>query len=374
MPQKIDETPRRPGAKNLLALLLTAGCALSPAPLLAVGPEAPPATLAEPEQPVTEAAAPSHNPYADRPDVLAFVDQMVQKHGFEREALLALFRQARQEPAVLAAIQPRPRSGAASWRNYRKRFLDRRHIQEGKRYWQAHAVALNDASARFGPPPEIMVAIIGIETHYGRAQGRFQTFSALTTLAFDYPPRAELFRRELAELLLLARENGRDPLSYKGSYAGALGQPQFLPSSLRHYAVDGDGDGRIDLAGSPADAISSVGSFLAQHGWQKGGRIALPLVVKGKPDPSLADGNVEARFSASDFKAHGIAARLRQDEKAALIDLATPGKPTEYWLGLQNFYVITRYNKSSAYAMSVFQLAQQLKQGQGTHPRKKPRT
>ncbi|MDD5297196.1 MAG: lytic murein transglycosylase B [Rhodocyclaceae bacterium] len=313
-------------------------------------------------------AAPTQSPalatYADRPDVRSFVDEMVVKHGFEKEALLALFRQAQTEPAVLAAIRPPDHPSARSWRGYRKQFVEKRHIKAGRRFMDEHRLALQAASDRFGVPPSIIAAIIGVETFYGRVQGRFNTFSALTTLAFDYPPRADLFRRELGEFLLLARENQRDPLSYTGSYAGALGMPQFLPSSLRHYAVDGDGDGRIDLSGNVADAIGSVASFLSLHGWEKGGSVAQPARVKGEAYQELVDGNVDPLLSPAVLRAHGIAPprHIAADQKLALIDLATPRKPTEYWLGSKNFYVITRYNKSSFYAMAVYQLAERLRQ------------
>jgi membrane-bound lytic murein transglycosylase B len=324
-----------------------------PAPLAAVSaPGAVPALSATPVG------------YADRPEVQGFVDEMVAQHGFQREALLALFRQAHSEPAVLKAIRPAPHPSVRSWRGYRKQFVERRHILAGKRFLQENEVALKQASAKFGVPPAIIAAIIGVETFYGRVQGNFSTFSALTTLAFDYPLRADLFRRELGEFLLLARENQRDPLAYVGSYAGALGMPQFLPSSLRHYAVDGDGDGKIDLSGSLQDAIGSVASFLAQHGWEEGGRVALPVRVRGEAYQELVDGKVEPLLTPEDIRAHGIGVpkRLKDDEKAAFIDLVTPRKATEYWLGFHNFYVITRYNKSSFYAMAVYQLAEKLRQ------------
>jgi membrane-bound lytic murein transglycosylase B len=302
--------------------------------------------------------------YADRPEVQGFVDEMVAQHGFQREPLLALFRQTHSEPAVLQAIRPAAHPSVRSWRGYRKQFVERRHILAGRRFLQENRAALKQASAKFGVPPAIIAAIIGVETFYGRVQGSFSTFSALTTLAFDYPPRAELFRRELGEFLLLARESQRDPLAYVGSYAGALGMPQFLPSSLRHYAVDGNGDGKIELSGSVQDAIASVASFLAQHGWQEGGSIALPVRVRGEAYQELVDGKVEPLRTPEDLLAHGVVLprHLKSEEKAAFIDLVTPRKATEYWLGFKNFYVITRYNKSSFYAMAVFQLSEKLRQ------------
>ncbi len=302
--------------------------------------------------------------YADRPEVRLFVDEMVAKHGFQKEALLELFRQARQESAVLSAIRPAAHPSARSWQGFRKQFVDKKHIRLGKRFMEENRPVLQEASDKFGVPPSLITAIIGVETYYGRAQGRFQTLSALTTLAFDYPPRSELFRRELGEFLLLVREGGRDPLSYKGSYAGALGMPQFLPSSLRHYAVDGDGDGAIDLAGNRPDAIHSVAAYLAKHGWERGGSVAVPARIQGEAFQELADGNVDPLLTPATLRAHGITVprRMSEDQKLSLVDLATPRKPTEYWLGFRNFYVITRYNKSSFYAMAVYQLAEKLRQ------------
>ena len=198
---------------------------------------------------------------------------------------------------------------------------------------------------------------------YGRNVGNFQTFSALTTLAFDYPPRAELFRRELAELLLLARDGQRDVRDFRGSYAGALGLPQFLPSSWRKYAVDFDGDGTIDLFGSPADAIGSVARFLSEHGWEPDNPVALRVTsIEGELKP-LLDPGIEPLLNTDDLELFGVRTLTPAPSatRIALIDLVTPDEPTEYWLGFQNFYVITRYNRSSFYAMSVYQLGESLR-------------
>jgi len=192
--------------------------------------------------------------------------------------------------------------------------------------------------------------------------------SALATLAFDYPPRGPLFRHELENLLLMAREQERDPFSYRGSYAGAIGYPQFLPSSIRAYAVDFDGDGRIDFESGPVDAIGSVARYLAEHGWRRGEPVAEPAQIGGADPQPLVDAGIEPVLAPEMLAQAGISAAngTPAATTATLVDLATPGMNTEYWLGYRNFYVITRYNKSSFYAMAVFQLGQALREAQGT--------
>lgn len=320
-------------------------------------------------------ASPAHaDDYAQRDDVRAFVAEMHEKHGFDAESLRALFHQTQPIAAVIKAIMPAKEPGVRSWRTYRGRFVEPIRIAAGRRFMQIHAVELAAAESRFGVPAEIIAAVIGVETIYGKHMGRFGTFAALTTLAFDYPPRAELFRRELEELLLLAREENRDPLSYTGSYAGALGLPQFLPSSRRRFAIDFDNDGRIDLAASPADAIGSVANFLAEHGWERDAPIAVAVNVAGAGVQSLIDTGIlpqltPKQMAALDVRLEKIGAGETAPEQAAtlperpaaLIDLITPGAPTEYRLGYRNFYVITRYNRSSFYAAAVMDLAAALR-------------
>jgi membrane-bound lytic murein transglycosylase B len=300
--------------------------------------------------------------FAGREDVQAFINDMQTRHGLDGDMLGELFARTRPIPAVLKAIAPPPDPAAVrSWRLYRSRFVEPKRIAAGRQFMTTHASTLARAEAHYGVPRSVIAAIIGVETIYGRNVGRFNTFAALATLAFDYPPRADLFRRELESLLLLAREENRSPMSFKGSYAGALGLPQFLPSSIRSYATDFDGDGRIDLQTSPADAIGSVAKFLHDHGWQTGGVIALPVRVEGNPQVLIDEGIRPARLP-SEMAAYGVDAGDSPAAAAALIDLVTPQSETEYWLGYQNFWVITRYNRSSFYAMSVMQLAQALEQ------------
>jgi len=312
--------------------------------------------------------------YAARDDVRRFIDDMHERHAMDKAVLESLFRQTRHLPAVIKAIMPPRDPGIRSWKAYRGRFVEPRRIAAGHRFMHAHAAKLALAEARYGVPAEIIAAIIGVETIYGKHMGRFGSFAALTTLAFDYPPRADLFRRELEELLLLARDEGRNPLDYRGSYAGALGLPQFLPSSRRRHGVDFDGDGRIDLASSVDDAIGSVGNFLANHGWEKGAPLAVAISVSGDGVQALVDEGIRPRLSPQEWPAHGvrplkvgagdtaISNTLEDlpDRPAALIDFVTPNAATEYRVGYGNFFVITRYNRSSFYAAAVMDLAAEL--------------
>jgi len=306
--------------------------------------------------------AQSSDGYASRPEVQAFVREMSARHGLDADTLLRLFRHAQYEPTVIRAIMPPRDPRIRSWRAYRPRYVNEDRIGNGVGFWRVHAPVFEAAEQRYRVPQEIIAAIIGVETIYGRITGGFQTLSALSTLAFDYPARAELFRGELEELLLLAQEKGRSAITFKGSYAGAIGLPQFLPSSYRRFAVDFDGDGKVDLLESPADAIGSVGNYLREHGWRSEGRIAVPAIVPPQAS-ALADGGVLPKYSVRELSEHGIsaAAQLDDNEKCALIDLIAPDQPTEYWLGFENFYVLTRYNRSSFYAMAVFHLAQALR-------------
>ena len=299
--------------------------------------------------------------FVERDEVRAFIAEMHERNGFDSDELLHLFVQAESLPAVIEAIQPPAEPGIRSWQLYRSRFVEPRRIRAGVKFWRAHEASLAKAEARYGVPREIIVGIIGVETIYGKRSGHFQTFSALATLAFDYPPRADLFRNELESLLLLAREAKRDPLDYRGSYAGAIGLPQFLPSSIRQWAVDFDGDGRIDLAASPADAIGSVARFLAEHGWKKDGPILAPAKAAGpRIDELLAEG-IKPQRTPEQLAEFGVIANDAPPCPAALIDYVTPDAPTSYRLGYNNFYVITRYNRSTFYATAVYELAEAVK-------------
>ncbi len=309
--------------------------------------------------------------FASRPEVKLFIAEMHEKHGFSRARLTRAFARKKPLRAVILAVQPPRDPSVRSWQAYRAHYIDAQRIALGRRFWQEHQAALKDASEQSGVPEEIIVAIIGVETIYGHFTGNFGTFAALATLAFNYPQsqtqpattaaRAELFRHELEELLLLARETRRDPLSFKGSYAGALGLPQFLPSSIRRYAVDGDHDNRIDLETSPADAITSVANFLKEHGWEKDGPVTVNANAEGEKFGALIEEGILPRLKPGELVGYGVTSNGAPDLPAALIDLVTPQQATEYRLGFHNFYVLTRYNRSSFYAMAVCDLAQTLK-------------
>ena len=302
-------------------------------------------------------------PYTERDDVQAFIAEMQARHDLDGAQLEQLFARTKALPAVLKAIKPPADPGIRSWQTYRQRFIDPRRTKAGLEFWRRHSATLAKASAVSGVPPEIIVAIIGIETLYGKQLGRFGTFAALATLAFDYPPRAELFRRELEALLLLARDERRPADSYRGSFAGAIGLPQFLPSSIRAYAVDFDRSGRIDLTASPSDAIGSVANFLQEHGWEKDAPVTRKVDADRTASQGLIDEGIRPVRRPEEMRAFGVALPAgTPDAPAALIDLVTPNADTEYWLGYQNFFVITRYNRSSFYAMSVYQFAQVLRE------------
>ena len=301
--------------------------------------------------------------YDQHPDARDFASEMAREHGFAADDILTAFRGIERNERVIRLITPPAKRGVRSWARYRSRFIEPVRIEAGIDFWHTHADTLARASAQFGVPEEVIVAIIGVETIYGRNTGNFTTAEALATLAFDYPPRAELFRRELQNLFLLARENRRDPLSYEGSYAGALGYPQFLPSSIRNYAVDFDADGQIDLEGSPTDAIGSVARYLAEHGWVKGAPVAVRAHVEDSAlAKKLVDRGIEPVVDGAALEAHRILplGDFPAGGIVTVVDLETPKAATEYWLGFRNFYVITRYNRSSFYAMAVFELSEAL--------------
>ena len=305
-------------------------------------------------------------PFSESAEVRSFIAEMHEQHGFDVSYLTRQFAGARPNAVVLKAIKPAAVPELQrSWTRYRERFLNERRLKNGLLFWQENASELIRAEAIYGVPREIIVSIIGVETEYGRNMGKFSVLEALSTLAFNYPPRAPFFRSELEQFLLLARENGVSPLEIKGSYAGAMGIPQFMPSSQRRYAVDFDGDDRIDLRNSTTDAIGSVARFLKLHGWQAGAPIAVPARVNGDPGALLAAG-IKPATPLAELNAQGIitgeTTTAFAERPAALIDLVSPERPTEYWAGFDNFYVITRYNRSSFYAMSVFMLAEALRE------------
>ena len=294
------------------------------------------------------------------PEVETFIQEMVQKHQFSDVSLRRLFAKVEPVPAVISAISA-PIT-ALPWHEFRRRYLDSARINGGVAFWREHAATLARARREFGVPEEIIVATIGVETTYGRHTGRFGVLDALTMLAFQYPPRAQLFRSELEHYLLLARESRIDATSMKGSYAGAIGIPQFLPSSYRRYAVDFDGDGKRDLVKSTADAIGSVANYYRSHGWRAGEVIAVPAEVGPEGATALLELGVKPQLKVGELKRRGVSptAPVEEGPEAALITAESENGPS-YWLGLNNFYVITRYNRSINYALVVDELARELR-------------
>ena len=312
-------------------------------------------------------SARAHADFTTREDVSAFIEEIAARNGLDTAPLYVALSRAEHIPRVIDLIKPPEKRGVRSWHRYRSRFLSHTHIEGGLQAWAQYENELRRAEQQYGVPPEIILGILGVETIYGRNTGKFETLSALATLAFDYPPRAELFRGELESLFLLARDQKRDPASYSGSFAGAIGWPQFLPSSIRRFAVDFDGDGKIDFDSNAVDAIGSIANYLHEHGWTAGKPVAVRVRLAPGTNPApLIEAGIEPSLSEAQLLEAGIrplTASLPAAGDATLIDLETPGADTEYWVGYRNFYAITRYNRSNFYAMAVFQLADTLRIG-----------
>lgn len=313
------------------------------------------------------APAPNGNGYLARSDVREFIDEIVRIHGFDRGWVERAFAQARYseqaEKLTTPALIP---PSARNWVEYRARNLDERRVREGVAFLRQHRAALDRAAEQYGVPPAIIVAIIGVETFYGRIPGSLRTLDVLLTLSFDYQRRAALYREELVQLLLLAREQRIDPLTVRGSYAGAVGLPQFMPSSIRRWAVDFDGDGRIDLARSTTDAIGSVANFLAVHGWQRGVPVQAPVRADESILEVLGRGGIQATYRWRDVEALGVAiepggAQIDGEARVLLLDLpfVQPDgvEGIEYRVGTANATALLNYNRSYFYAMAVAELA-----------------
>jgi len=303
--------------------------------------------------------------YLSRADVRSFIDSMSEEHGIAASDLERILREARYVPVVVRLIGPEPSSApspARSYARYRAKFLTPELISAGSQFWALHADDLSRAEAEFGVPAEVILGVLGVETYFGRNTGSFRAIDALATIAFDGLRRQDYFREELKELLLLARESGIDPLAIKGSYAGAVGLPQFMPSSYRRYAVDYDSDGAIDLLGSPADAIGSVASYMQAFGWVQGEVPSAPVRLAPGSEVELVSG-LQRVHDVSDVQNKGVVFSGREPPTGpiSIFELPTPGQPSKFRAGFTNFEVVTRYNRSTFYASAVLELAEAIR-------------
>jgi membrane-bound lytic murein transglycosylase B len=297
---------------------------------------------------------------AELPGIPQFIDEMVSKHQFKRGELEQVFQRAEYRQDVIDAISAP--ATIKPWLEYRAAFINPRRISGGLKFWEQHADTLRRAEKLYGVPQEIIIAVIGVETLYGRNAGNYRTLDALTTLAFDYPRRVQFFRSELEQYLLLAREQGFDLLAIRASYAGALGIPQFMPSSYRRLAVDFNNDGKTDLLRDPEDAIGSVANYLSQYGWITGE----PVAVKARVSDETRIGYTPTARRMDAWAIAGVVPvdKVESGMYSYLVDF-TVANGKEYWFGFNNFAVITTYNNSTFYAMSVFQLAEELVAARG---------
>ena len=341
-------------ALSLLACTVCAALAAAPKPR---------ARAAE----VPAESAPDLVTYGRRDDVMQFGAELAERRGLDVEWVQAALQRARFVPNVVKFIMPPPAGTAKNWAAYRARFVEPVRVRAGVVFWRANQKWLKLAEELYGVPPEIVVGIIGVETIYGRQTGNFRVIDALATLAFDFPTgrkdRSPFFRDELENFFVLCRSEGIEPLQLKGSYAGAIGMPQFMPSSFNKYAVDLDGDGHVDLHGNPADVIGSVAHYLAEFGWQPGQptRFDVAPPVDASERALLLGPDILPSFSAQEFTERGARlgeAALAHEGKLALVELQNGDAAPSYVAGTANFYAVTRYNWSSYYALAVIELGE----------------
>jgi membrane-bound lytic murein transglycosylase B len=377
--------------KSFVPLLLAAaiGAAQAPHALAASSPHHAKAAKAEkaakarakavkaipaPARPTIDYAGEQVN-FGEWQAVRDFEDDMVSRNGFARADVEALVAKTRFIDSAVQLVKPAPPGKPKNWQAYSERFIEPIRINAGVRFWNENAAQLARAEAEYGVPAEIIAGIIGVETIYGRDTGRFRVVDVLATLAFAYPEapnrndRMQFFRSELENTLLLARKEAIDPFSLLGSFAGAVGMPQFMPGNILKYGVDYDGDGVVDLRNSPSDAIGSVANFLVQHGWDR--TTTGPAVFPANVAPSQAWepllGGLEARYEAAELQGRGVVTRtaLPEGRLYGLIDLQNGADPTEYWVANANFFAITKYNRSYFYAMSVIELGRAVRLARG---------
>lgn len=364
------ENPMRRLASLLTLSLfpLLGGCSSAPAPKPVVKPQPNSAFInqAPSSKPVYTQGV-SKGDFANRPNVDRFVQKMVEKHGFDSAQLHQVLTQAERYDWIIrlmdaqAPTTAKPTGPTGAWNRYRAKFITPDNVQNGVNFWREYASELNRAEQIYGVPPEIIVGIIGVETRWGRVMGKTRILDALATLAFDYPRRAEFFTSELEAFLVMTRDEGMDPTEPKGSYAGAMGYGQFMPSSFQRYAVDFDGNGHTNLW-DPVDAIGSVANYFKAHGWEKG----QPVAVRGQGQLPGYEHGFQTRYPVATLRRAGLTptSSLGNHSESSLLRLDV-GTGYQYWYGLPNFYTITRYNHSTHYAMAVWQLGLAVKEAKG---------
>lgn len=299
--------------------------------------------------------------YLQNDQAKSFIDEMVSKYAFDEQWLNEKLADAEKKDSIIKAMT-RPAEKVLEWKGYRKIFITQDRISRGHSFLKEHKETFDRMEAKYGVPREVVAAIIGVETRYGRNKGNYRVVDALATLAFDYPPRSKFFRSELENYFLLTREQGFDPMALKGSYAGAMGYGQFIPSSYRHYAIDFDDDGVADILSNPVDAIGSVANYFIEHKWKAGEPVASPVKVSGNAWKKLVKKSLKHTHTVEDYTKNGVRLEAGYDPKAkARLMVLEGAEGTEYWLSLRNFYAITRYNHSEMYALAVFQLSEALK-------------
>jgi len=303
---------------------------------------------------------------SDRAEVRQFIQTMVNQYNFNGPQLVNIFKQVKIRNDILGLMR-KPKE-ASPWYRYQQFFITDKRINDGVKFWNQHDKTLVIAEKNYGVPASIIVAIIGVETHYGQSQGKYRVIDALSTLAFNYPPRAKFFKQELAQYFLLAREQNFNPFSVMGSYAGAIGVPQFMPSSYRNYAVSSQGNHKIDLANNTNDAIISIANYFKKYGWQNGQPIIVPAKITSNRAHRYITNSMQAKFNWGQLANNGVRIDkpVASKQKVSLIQLQGP-HGYQYYVAFNNFYVITRYNNSLNYALAVYELGQRIQARRNYH-------
>ncbi|MFV2031661.1 MAG: lytic murein transglycosylase B [Gammaproteobacteria bacterium] len=314
---------------------------------------------------MSNAAQVTEGAYIDRADVNAFIEKMATQSDYTEVELVELFSTVKKQEHLFELLN-KPAEKELQWHQYRNIFISDKRIEQGVKFWRKNQAVLSQVSGKTGVPEQIIVAIIGVETFYGTYKGKDPVFDSLVTLAFDYPERGLFFTRELEQFLLLVKEQNLNPRDLRGSYAGAMGMPQFIASSYRSFAVDFDRDGQINLFDSIPDIAASVANYFVKHGWRVNEAIAGPLTVLENNSIDQLTPSKKPTYQWSELVQNGLYSNTELDPatKVALIKLEQKNR-LEYWVGLQNFYVITRYNHSELYAMAVYQLSLLIKASMG---------